>query len=167
MNAQDIPRSNDGHAGAALLDAAAALLAKRKSGIPADFVTRLFGLAVPDDLDRYSAEALASIAEQSWAFLAERTAGVPKIRFEPAVSPPGIAVLEIINDDMPFLVDSVVGEINRRGLDIRLLVHPVFVVERDSAGQLIKFMSVRGAVGGARELHTSAYRRRGRCRSAP
>ena len=89
MNAQDIPRSNDGHAGVALLDAAAALLAKRKPDIPADFVAKLFGLAVPDDLDRYSAEALAGIAEQSWAFLAERKAGVPKIRFEPAASPPG------------------------------------------------------------------------------
>ena len=150
MNAQDIPRSDDSHAGAALLAAAAALLAKRKSGIPADFVVRLFGLAVPDDLDRYSAEALAGIAERSWAFLAERTAGVPKIRFEPAVTPPSIAVLEIINDDMPFLVDSVVGELNRRGLDIRLLVHPVFAVERDSAGRLTKFMPARPA-GGSRE----------------
>jgi glutamate dehydrogenase len=150
MNAQDIPRSDDSHAGAALLAAAAALLAKRKSGIPADFVVRLFGLAVPDDLDRYSAEALAGIAERSWAFLAERTAGVPKIRFEPAVTLPSIAVLEIINDDMPFLVDSVVGELNRRGLDIRLLVHPVFAVERDSAGRLTKFMPARPA-GGSRE----------------
>ena len=150
MNAQDIPRSNGGHAGAALLDAAAALLAKRMPKIPADFVAKLFGLAVPDDLDRYSAEALAGIAEQSWAFLAERTAGVPKIRFEPAVSPPSIAVLEIINDDMPFLVDSVVGELNQRGIDIRLLVHPVFVVERDSAGRLTGFMPARPA-GGSRE----------------
>jgi len=54
-----------------------ALLAKRKSGIPADFVVRLFASRA-DDLDRYSAEALAGIAERSWAFLAERTAGVPK-----------------------------------------------------------------------------------------
>ncbi len=94
----------------------------------------LFGLAVPDDLDRYSGAALAGFAEQSWAFLAERTAGAPKLRFEPAAAPPDIAVLEIVNDDMPFLVDSVVGELNQRGLDIRLFVHPVFVVERDPAG---------------------------------
>ncbi len=151
MDAQDIPRSNDSHAGAALLDAAAALLAKRRPDIPADFVAMLFGLAVPDDLDRYSAEVLAGIAEQSWAFLAERTAGVPKIRFEPAASPPGLAVLEIVNDDMPFLVDSVVGELNQRGLDIRLFVHPVFVVERDSTGRLTGFMPAPPAAGGSRE----------------
>ncbi|HUI11988.1 MAG TPA: NAD-glutamate dehydrogenase [Xanthobacteraceae bacterium] len=140
MNVQDIPRGNDGHAVAALLDAAAALLAKRKPGIPADFVTRLFGLAVPEDLDRYSAEVLADIAERSWMFLAERKPGAPKIRFEPAKVPPGTAILEIVNDDMPFLVDSVIGELNQRGLDIRLFVHPVFLVERDPAGRLIKFM---------------------------
>ena len=51
---------------------------------------------------------------------------------------------------MPFLVDSVVGELNQRGLDIRLLVHPVFVVERDSAGRLTGFMPARPA-GGSRE----------------
>jgi glutamate dehydrogenase len=50
-----------------------------------------------------------------------------------------VAVLDIINDDMPFLLDSVVGELNQRGLDIRLLVHPVFAVERDAAGTLTAF----------------------------
>ena len=50
-----------------------------------------------------------------------------------------VSVLDIINDDMPFLLDSVVGELNQRGLDIRLLVHPVFAVERDAAGTLTAF----------------------------
>ena len=48
-------------------------------------------------------------------------------------------MLDIVNDDMPFLVDSVLGELNERGLDIRLLVHPVFSVERDAAGALTAF----------------------------
>ncbi len=150
MDVQQLPHDGADYARVALLDATAALLAKRRPDIPDDFVLKLFGLAVPEDLERYSAEALAGIAEHSWVFLAERPAGVPKIRFEPAAAPPGIAVLEIVNDDMPFLVDSVVGEINRRGLDIRLFVHPVFVVERDAAGRLTKFMPVR-TVGGSRE----------------
>ena len=46
-------------------------------------------------------------------------------------------MLEILNDDMPFLVDSVLGELGERAADIRLLVHPVFSVERDQAGRLI------------------------------
>jgi len=149
MNVSAIPRDDD-YAGAASIDAAAALLAKRRPDIPDDFLAGLFCLAVPEELDRYSAEDLAGIAEQSWSFLADRTAGVPKIRFGPAGSPRGTSVLEIVNDDMPFLVDSVIGEINQRGLDIRLFVHPVVVVERDPAGRLLDFKRAR-SVGGTRE----------------
>jgi len=150
MNVQDIPRDGDDYASVALIDAATALLAKHKPDTPTDFLAKLFGLAAPDDLARYSAEELAGIAERSWAFLAEREAGVSQIRFEPAAAARGVAVLEIVNDDMPFLVDSVVGEINQRGLDIRLFVHPVFVVERDLAGKLTNFKGARN-VGGQRE----------------
>jgi glutamate dehydrogenase len=150
MNVQDIPREGNGYAGVALIDAATALLAKRKHDIPEDFLAKLFGLAVPEDLERYSADELAGIAEKSWAFLAEREAGLPKIRLEPAATRRAVLILEIINDDMPFLVDSVVGELNSRGLNIRLFVHPVFVLERDRAGKLVNFKGAR-TVGGQRE----------------
>jgi len=150
MNVQDIPRRGDGYAGAALIDAATALLTERRPEIPDGFVAKLFGLAVPEDLERYSAEALAGIAEHSWSFLSERQLGLPKLRFEPVAALRGAAVLEILNDDMPFLVDSIVAELNQRGLDIRLLVHPIFVVERDLAGKLVNFKGAR-TVGGHRE----------------
>src|ERR1700731_435683 len=106
----------------ALIRAAAAVLAERNRDVPLDFVAELFGRAVPEDFARYQPEELAGIAERSWALLQERKPGAPKIRFEPAAAKPGVAVLEIINDDMPFLVDSVIGEISERGLDVRLLV---------------------------------------------
>ncbi|MGB7036154.1 MAG: NAD-glutamate dehydrogenase, partial [Xanthobacteraceae bacterium] len=150
MNVQDIPRGAEDHASAALLGAAAALLAKRRPDIPADFIAALFGNAVPDDLARYTADELAAMAERSWALLAERVPGSPKIRFEEASAPRDIAVLEIVNDDMPFLVDSVAAELNQRGLDIRLFVHPVFAVMRDRAGKLVDFKGAR-ASGSLRE----------------
>ena len=150
MNVRDIPRSADDYAGVALIDAATLLLAKRKSAIPDDFLAKLFGLVVPEDLARYTADELAGIAERSWSFLGERKAGTPKIRFEPAAASRDVSILEIVNDDMPFLVDSVVGEINHRGLDIRLFVHPVFIVERNDAGALVNFRASR-TVGGQRE----------------
>jgi len=43
-------------------------------------------------------------------------------------------VVEIVNDDMPFLVDSASMEVNRQGLTLHLIVHPIFAVERDAAG---------------------------------
>ncbi|MGB8633447.1 MAG: NAD-glutamate dehydrogenase [Xanthobacteraceae bacterium] len=140
----EIPLSGN-HPGAALIDAATGVLATRKPDIPTDFLAKLFGLAAPEDLQRYSAAELADAAEQAWAFLAQRGPGTPKIRFDPSAAHRGVCVLEIVNDDMPFLVDSIVGELNRRGLGIRLFVHPVFAVERDGAGRLVGFEGGRAA----------------------
>jgi glutamate dehydrogenase len=147
MNLQDIPRAGDDRTGLALVVAAASLLAERRRDIPRDFLAALYGYAVPDDLARYRADELAAIAEQSWALLATRKNGAPNIRFEPAALTPNVAMLEIVNDDMPFLVDSVLGELNERGLDIRLLVHPVLTLERDAAGNLLAFKGTRKAEG--------------------
>ena len=59
------------------------------------------------------------------------------------------SVLEIVNDDMPFLVDSVLAELAERGLEIRLVVHPVFAVERDGAGRLTGFQERATHAGAA------------------
>jgi glutamate dehydrogenase len=45
-------------------------------------------------------------------------------------------VVEIVSDDMPFLVDSVAMEVNRQGLMLHLLVHPVLRVVRDAGGEI-------------------------------
>src|ERR1700680_586328 len=150
MNLQDNHRGSDVGGGLALIDAASILLARRKSDVPQGFIGKLLALATPEDVQRCDAEELASIAERSWSFLAERRPGTPKIRFEPLSGRRGVSALEIVNDDMPFLVDSVVGELNSRGLEIRLFVHPVFVVERDAAARLGGFEQEH-AVGARRE----------------
>ena len=147
MNRQASPPGADQSGPAALVAAAAKLLAGRTSGVPDGFVLKLFGLATPEDLRDCSAADLADIAEQSWSFLAERRPGTPKIRFEPLAGARGLAILEIINDDMPFLVDSVVAELNSRGLEIRFFVHPVFLVRRDADGRLVEFDAAQVADG--------------------
>ncbi|SAL12580.1 NAD-glutamate dehydrogenase [Caballeronia telluris] len=45
-------------------------------------------------------------------------------------------VVEIVNDDMPFLVDSVTMEINRLGLSLHSAIHPVFRVWRGKSGAI-------------------------------
>jgi NAD-specific glutamate dehydrogenase len=142
-----MPRAEEGEAGQTLVEAAASVLAARRSDIPRDFLIELFERAAPDDLVRYSPEELAGIGEQSWSFLLQREAGGAKIAFRPVHSGDSIAVMEILNDDMPFLVDSVLGELGERAADIRLLVHPVFSVERDQAGRLIAFKGMRKGDG--------------------
>ena len=44
--------------------------------------------------------------------------------------------LVAINEDMPFLVDSVAGAIAGRGLAVHRLLHPIVLIERDSKGNL-------------------------------
>jgi len=129
---------------ALLIATARALLDAKKAQVPGVFVDGLFARAVPEDLVRYDAREVAALAETAWSFLAERKAGAPKIRLEPPATPAGdrlkhIEVLEIVNDDMPFLFDSVLGELADRGVDIRLVVHPVFAVVRDQDGHLTGF----------------------------
>ncbi len=48
--------------------------------------------------------------------------------------------LAIVNDDMPFLVDSVCATIAGFGLTIERLIHPVVAVRRDADGQLMQII---------------------------
>ena len=48
----------------------------------------------------------------------------------------GHTVVEIANDDMPFLVDSVTAELYHRDLTVHLIIHPVMAISRTAAGKL-------------------------------
>jgi glutamate dehydrogenase len=147
MAVADNGRGEDARTSQSMLRSAAAALALREPGVPEDFLEDFFGHALPEDLERYQPQELAALADDSWAFFTQRTPGVPKLRLAPADMAAGISILDIVNDDMPFLLDSVVGELSERALDIRLLVHPVFTVERDAAGTLLKFGGTRRGDG--------------------
>jgi glutamate dehydrogenase len=126
----------------ALLAQAGVILRERAADAPEDFAAQLFAHAAAEDLIRYEAAELADITAATWRFVAQRKPGFPKIRI--ATAPPedgprlqNVSIIELVNDDMPFLVDSVMGELTERGLGTQLLVHPVFAVERDPDGALI------------------------------
>ena len=76
-----------------------------------------------------------STAALEW--METRSPGQPKIRIR-TVTDGGaaFAILEVLNDDMPFLVDSVIGEVQARGLAIRLVLHPILKVQRRPDGIL-------------------------------
>ena len=46
-------------------------------------------------------------------------------------------IIEMVNDDMPFLVDSIGLALTQRSLTLHFLTHPVFAVTRDGLGTLI------------------------------
>ncbi|WP_228241848.1 NAD-glutamate dehydrogenase domain-containing protein [Porphyrobacter sp. GA68] len=70
------------------------------------------------------------------AAAALRRPGKPAIVIETASEERRYTRMAIVNDDMPFLVDSVAAAIAAEGLSIDRLVHPVVPVDRDAQGQL-------------------------------
>jgi glutamate dehydrogenase len=80
-------------------------------------------------------EGLAADTRDVMEFVAEKPAHRHKIRIRPS----GLfdtTQIEILNDDMPFLVDSVMAEIQARHFAVKLVVHPIFKTSRDGEGRL-------------------------------
>jgi len=92
---------------------------------------------VPADGARSAADAQASVLAHV-DLARRRPPGEVVVR----VYPPGVGwahrspVLQIVTDDMPYLVDSVTAALGRAGAPVRSVVHPVLVVRRDDAGSL-------------------------------
>ncbi|MGY1601480.1 NAD-glutamate dehydrogenase [Geodermatophilus sp. SYSU D00815] len=57
------------------------------------------------------------------------------------------AVVRIVTDDMPFLVDSVTAEVVRQGIGLAHVVHPVVVVRRDLTGRIREFCDTASPEG--------------------
>ena len=135
-----------------LVDRLATEVHKRVSDAQADsaeaFIKRYFALVAPDDIIYTAFETLLGGALSLWQFGEKRNVGTPKVRlFNPAVEGNGWGlehtVIEIVNDDMPFLVDSVSAEVMRLGRKIHLLLHPVVKVRRDERGGRIELTATQ------------------------
>jgi glutamate dehydrogenase len=125
-----------GRAGSGLIRQVQKTLGERSQA--AQFADLLYGHNGFDAGDAPPAAWLAGNVRQILDFIAVKPVRKHKIQVRP--SPEGGAgsgvVIDILNDDMPFLVDSILGELQTRGLDVRLLLHPIFKTERDKSGHL-------------------------------
>jgi glutamate dehydrogenase len=54
-------------------------------------------------------------------------------------------VIEIVTDDMPFLVNSVSMELNRHGLTYHLIVHPIMHIRRNNRGRMLQILPLADA----------------------
>ncbi len=95
-----------------------------------------------DDLRASDPSALAASACSLFKFSATRKPKTSLIRVfnSGGEKKPGKApvrtIIEIVGDDMPFIVDSVMAELNRHDFLVHLIVHPVIRVSRTAAGRL-------------------------------
>jgi len=128
-----------------LAEAQARCVGRLSKAETADFESffREFYARVPAaDLAAYSAEDLYGAAFAAWKFAARRKPGQALVRvYNPRPDAHGWrsrhSIAELVNDDMPFLVDSVTGALQRRGLDVHLVIHPIVRVRRDARGKLL------------------------------
>ena len=63
----------------------------------------------------------------------------------------GMFSVDIVTDDMPYLVDSVTTELNRHRADIDTILHPLLRARRDVTGALRGLRGVSGGAGGAED----------------
>ncbi len=153
------PRTD--HMKSDLIDRVAAIVRARlkgeKAALAEAFVRAYYANVPPADLVGASPESLYGAALSFWQFGRKRTPGEPKIRiFNPRLEEHGWksahTVIEIVNDDMPFLVDSVTGELNRRGLTVHLVIHPILTLRRSEAGTVRRLVE-EGAADAIVESH--------------
>lgn len=99
---------------------------------------RLKAAILPGDTP-FASAALSAAAVFLASAAGQRRAGVPVIAMESVGGSASDRLMRIavINDDMPFLVDSIAGTVSAHGLAIMRLVHPVVAVERDGKGGLV------------------------------
>ncbi len=119
---------------------------KGSGGPPREQVGDLLGAyyrhtAAEDVVERGGADLYGAFASQ-WRLALERRAGTARVRVstptpgEVGWSAAGHSVVEVVVDDMPFLVDSLTMELSRQLREVHLVVHPAYLVRRDGDGVL-------------------------------
>ena len=93
-----------------------------------------------EDLEQYDPELFAEMTVRHWNLARARKPGDRKFEVGSAVLKGESyrkTVIDFVNDDMAFLVDSIAAEINKKNLLIDLLLHPVVYVLYDKSGKMV------------------------------
>ena len=107
------------------------------------FACDLMGGVKWTEFDQEKYEFYGQLLAQSFEFVEQRAPGQSQLvlytpcseaREKGGDAP--FSVLEILNDDVPFLLDSVLLELQSRNIKIHQVMHPVLTVKRDKKGKL-------------------------------
>ena len=136
--------ANPSNTNAAIADITRTILAEAGAGnsVLTDATVDKYLSDIDDtDLLARAPAVWSTIVQNHLAFANEFQSGAAKMRiFTPKAAEHGwespCTVIEFINDDMPFLVDSIAMEITRQGVAIQQIAHPLFAVTRDAHGAL-------------------------------
>jgi glutamate dehydrogenase len=107
---------------------------------PKRFLQAYYANVDAEDIAARNPKELAAAALSHLMFARQRRGRALVRVFNPTLREYGYSsphtVIEMVNDDMPFLVDSIGLALTRRALTLHFLTHPIFAVTRDKAGVL-------------------------------
>ncbi|MFD7263300.1 NAD-glutamate dehydrogenase [Streptomyces sp. NPDC059874] len=109
------------------------------------YLQRYYLHTAPEDLSDRDPVDVFGAALSHYRIAENRPQGTANVRVQtPTVEENGWtsshSVVEVVTDDMPFLVDSVTNELSRQGRGIHVVIHPQVVVRRDVTGKLIEIL---------------------------
>lgn len=113
------------------------------------FLQRYYLHTAPEDLADRDPVDVFGAAFSHYRLAENRPQGTANVRVHtPTVEENGWtcshSVVEVVTDDMPFLVDSVTNELSRQGRGIHVVIHPQVVVRRDLTGKLLEVLTDPG-----------------------
>ncbi|EFL32530.1 NAD-glutamate dehydrogenase [Streptomyces viridochromogenes DSM 40736] len=126
------------------------------------FLQRYYLHTAPWDLSDRDPVDVFGAAVSHYRLAENRPQGTANVRVHtPTVEENGWtcshSVVEVVTDDMPFLVDSVTNELTRQGRGIHVVIHPQFVVRRDVTGKLIEVLSTPATGDLPHDAHVESW----------
>ncbi|MGR8010230.1 NAD-glutamate dehydrogenase [Streptomyces hypolithicus] len=126
------------------------------------YLQRYYLHTAPEDLADRDPVDVFGAALSHYRLAENRPQGTANVRVHtPTVEENGWtcshSVVEVVTDDMPFLVDSVTNELSRQGRGIHVVIHPQVTVRRDVTGRLIEVLPTDGLRGRTEKLPHDAF----------
>ncbi|MFE2988251.1 NAD-glutamate dehydrogenase [Streptomyces sp. NPDC059262] len=117
------------------------------------FLQRYYLHTAPEDLADRDPDDVFGAAVSHYRLAEVRPQGTANVKVHtPTVEENGWtcshSVVEVVTDDMPFLVDSVTNELSRQGRGIHVVIHPQVTVRRDLTGKLQEVLPAGSATDG-------------------
>jgi glutamate dehydrogenase len=107
--------------------------------VPQAIAARLFEGALPSELEGLGTEEREAATRLVADAARLRPPGTPSIAMDSVTTDGRRRMrLAVVNDDMPFLVDSIAAAITGHNLPITRIIHPVLPVVRDASGAIVE-----------------------------
>ncbi|NKB52755.1 MAG: NAD-glutamate dehydrogenase [Rhizobiaceae bacterium] len=134
-----------------LLKSAVAILPKAKQKGSLEFARRLFEGALEEDLIVLSPQALSNVISRAL----EAIDNCPKDTLAVEATDDSQTLVTVTISNRPFIIDSVLAELNTHGLEVELIAHPVIETEPGLATSLVVVVLTESTAAIRKDIKTA------------